>query len=507
MTDKVENGRPLKGFSLFATTCGVSIGTLLIALDQYVANVSISTISGELGVSVDDGTWTITTYIVSNACSVPLTGWLTARLGRVRLFCFSALLFTFFSFLCGFAFNFPMLIVFRAFQGLVSGGLIPLSQTLLLFLYPKEKGFAMGIWGLVVMVGPAAGPVLGGWITSNISWRWIFYINIPLGLLATALTWYFLARFESERKKLPLDIIGMTLMFITVGAFQVMLDRGNDDDWWHSTFIVVLGILALVGFVFLIVWECFHPHPVIDLKLFKSRNFTLGSIAIGLGMSLVFVNMIVGPIWVQGPLGYTPLWAGYSIAAFGAAAIFLFPLVGALLHRMDTRIWIGMGFICIIPALFYLSYITIDVPFIDLAWPRFLMGVGFAFFYVPLTTISLEGISLERLPSATALFSFTRILFLSVTTSLSITYYARRENFFQERYVESIIPARSQYQLYYDHLKDHLGLMGQKADAFVYQMIKNQAYTETFLELCYIAGCCFVVLFFMIFLFKKTKSV
>lgn len=502
----MNNGGPLKGVILFFATLGVSVGTLLISLDQFIANVSLPTISGDLGVSQDDGTWVITSYTVANAIMVPLTGWLTSLFGRVHLFSLSAILFSMMSLMCGLSVNFPMLIVFRVLQGLVSGSLIPLSQALLLMLFPNKKGFAMGMWGLVVMVGPALGPVVGGWITGNISWEWIFFINVPLGIFAGILSFILLIRFESARKALSIDVMGIALLALAVACFQIMLDRGTDDDWFHSNFICSLGIIALVSFSFFLVWEHFHPKPVVDLTFFRSRNFSLGSLIIGLSMMFLFGLLVICPTWVQNQLGYTPLWAGYVIAPFGMSALFIFPLVGLGLNLMDVRLWIFIGIAFITPSLFYIAYLNIHTPFANLSWPFFFQGIGFALFYVPLTTISLSGIPEERMPSAAGVFSFTRMMFLSAGVSLSSTYFILRENFFQSRYAELVIPSNPQFAIYMQALKTELGLVGNHANAFLYKMVQNQAYTETFLELAYLFGWGFVLLFLLTFFFRSQKE-
>jgi len=502
----MSNGGPLSGLKLFIATLAVSVGTLLISLDQFIANVALPTISGDLGVSQDNGTWVITSYIVANAITVPLTGWLTSLFGRVRLFCVSAILFSIMSLFCGLSVSFPMLIIFRIFQGLVSGSLIPLSQALLLMLFPNKKGFAMGMWGLVVMVGPALGPVVGGWITGNINWSWIFNINVPLGLLAGVVAYVMLRPFESKREKLPIDVIGIALLAVTVACYQVMLDRGTDDDWFRSNFIVTLGIIAVIGFSFFIVWEKYHKNPVVDLSFFRSRNFTVGSLIIGLSMMFIFGSLVIGPTWVQAQLGYTPLWAGYSIAPFGFSALFIFPLVGLYLHILDLRLWIIVGLALLAPPFFYLAYLSIHTPFANLAWPRFFQGIGFALFYVPLTTISLAGIPDHKMPSAAGVFSFTRMMFISTGVSLSSTYFVLRENFFQSRYAEMVIPSNPQFAPYFEALKTQLGLTGDRANAFVYKMVQNQAYTETFLELCYLSAWGCVLLFIMIFFFRSPKK-
>ncbi|MCH9628019.1 MAG: Multidrug export protein EmrB [Chlamydiales bacterium] len=502
----MDSEGPLSGFKLFLATLAVSVGTLLITLDQFIANVALPTIAGELGVSQDNGTWVITSYTVANAIMVPLTGWMTSFIGRVRLFSISAVLFALMSLMCGLSTTFPMLLIFRVFQGLVSGSLIPLSQALLLMLFPHKKGFAMGMWGLVVMVGPAIGPVLGGWITGSYSWQWIFNLNVPLGVLAGIVAYALLSGFESERKKLPIDLVGIALLVATVGCYQVMLDRGTDDDWFRSNFILALGIIAFIGLCFFLVWEHFHAHPVVDLSFFKNRNFTFGTLIISVAVFFIFGNLVVGPTWAQDQLGYTPLWAGYAIAPLGFSALFVFPLVGLYLHLIDLRIWVAVGLALVGSAFFYLAYLSIHTPFANLAWPRFVQGIGFALFFVPLTTMSLKGIPEHRMASAAGVFSFARMMAISSGVSLATSYFSMRENFFQSRYAEMVIPSNPQFAPYFAALKTQLGLEGSHAHAFVYKMAQNQAYTETFLELCYLAGWGCAILLCLLVFFRSPKK-
>ncbi|MFZ0566195.1 MAG: DHA2 family efflux MFS transporter permease subunit [Chlamydiales bacterium] len=508
MSVAVNNEAPkLNGVSLVVATTSVCLGTLLIALDIFIANVSIPTIAGELGVSQDNGSWVITSYTVANAIMVPLTGWLTSVFGRIRLFCISSILFSIMSLLCGLSVSFSMLITFRILQGAVSGSLIPLSQALLMMLYPKHKSFALALWGVVVMVGNAMGPIIGGWITYDYNWRWIFNINVPLGILAGVVTFAMLWGYESKRKRLSVDVLGIALLAVWVGSFQVVLDRGNNDDWFRSHFIVTLSILAFVFFCFFLVWELFHPDPVVDLSFFKSRNFSIGSISLAVAVMLLFSTLVVGPIWVQqSPLNYTPLWAGYSIAFLGVSSFFLFPLVGIYLHLMDIRLWVGIGFALMAPSFFYMGYLVIDTPFYNLALPRFFQGIGFAFFTVPLITLSLSGVSEKKIPSAAGIVTFVRLLGVSTGVSLGTTYYVRRENFFQSRYVEYVIASNPQMQPYYQAVKTQLGLTGKPADAFVYQMVQGQAYAQTFFEFCWLVGWGYIFLFIILFFFRSEKA-
>src|SRR5262245_29232960 len=275
---------PLTGASRIAGTIALSAATFMIVLDTSIANVSIPAISGDMGVSSSQGTWVITSFAVSNAIAVPLTGWLTQRFGQVKLFTLATLLFVIASWLCGLAPNLQSLIVFRVLQGLVAGPLIPLSQTLLLSSYPRDKsGTALAMWSMTTLVAPVAGPLLGGWITDNISWPWIFYINVPVGLAAAAVTWMIYRKRETETRKLPIDAVGLGLLIVWVGALQIMLDKGKDLDWFHSGTIIALAVVAALGFALFVVWELTEKHPVVELRLFTRRNFTLGALALSLG--------------------------------------------------------------------------------------------------------------------------------------------------------------------------------------------------------------------------------
>jgi len=341
----MNDSKRITGWRFALATVCVSLGTFLIALDMFIANVSIPNISGELGISQDQGSWVITSFTVANAIVVPLTGWLTTRFGRIRLFCFASIAFSIASFLCGISFNIEMLLMSRVLQGVVSGSLIPLSQTLLLSIYPKEKkGIAIGLWGLVVMVGPVLGPVIGGWLTFNYGWPWIFFINVPIGIVVGIVVFSLLGSIESERKKLPIDTVGLVLFAVGIASLQIMLDKGKDLDWFASHTIVILAIITCVTLSFFIVWEIFHDHPIIDLSLFKSRNFVLGSVFISITVLFLFGSFVIQPLWVQGPLGYTPLWAGFTLAPIGIFAVIIFPLLGLFMHKIDVRIWIAIAY-------------------------------------------------------------------------------------------------------------------------------------------------------------------
>ena len=296
--------KPLSGSKLVMGTIALSLATFMNVLDTSIANVSIPAISGDLGVSPSQGTWVITSFAVANAIALPLTGWLSQRIGQVKLFTISVVLFVIASWLCGLAPNIGMLIAFRVLQGAVAGPMIPLSQTLLLSSYPKAKaGTALAMWGITTLVAPVMGPLLGGWISDNISWPWIFYINIPIGIGAAAATWSIYRERESQTRILPIDRMGLFLLIVWVGSLQVMLDKGKELDWFTSPTVVILGVIALIGFAFFLVWELTAEHPVVDLRLLQRRNFWTGALATSLGYGTFFGNVVLLPLWLQQYMG------------------------------------------------------------------------------------------------------------------------------------------------------------------------------------------------------------
>src|SRR5690606_7855343 len=321
--------QPLEGRARTYGTIALSAAVFMNVLDSSIANVSIPTIAGDLGVSATQGTWVITSFAVANAVTVPLTGWLTQRFGQVRLFVLLVLLFVRSSWLCGFAGSLESLVLARILQGAVAGPLIPLSQSLMLSSYPRHKaGMALALWSMTILVGPVVGPLLGGWISDNYSWPWIFYINVPVGLVSGWAAWQIYKERDSVRTKLPIDTMGLVLLLVWVGALQLMLDKGKDLDWFASTQIVVLAVTAVVACTFFIIWELTAEHPVVDLSLFKFRNFTAGVITISVGYGVFCGTVVLLPLWMQSTLGYTATDAGIASAPVGILAIIISPIVG-----------------------------------------------------------------------------------------------------------------------------------------------------------------------------------
>jgi len=337
---------PLRGASLAIGAVALSLATFMNVLDTSIANVSIPAIAGDLGVSPDQGTWVITSFGVANAISLPLTGWLTRRYGQVRLFTWSITLFVAASFLCALAPTIGLLICFRVLQGAVAGPMIPLSQSLLISSFPRAKaGTALSVWAITTMVAPVVGPLLGGWITDNISWPWIFYINVPVGVAAGLATWIIYSKRETPTLRVPIDKLGLALLVVWVGALQVLLDKGKDLDWFNAPQIVVLAIVTMVGLFVFLVWELTERHPVVDLSLFRDRNFWTATLAMALAYGAFFGNAVLLPLWLQQYMGYTATLAGLVLAPVGVLAIVLTPLVGRAMRRIDPRMISTVAFL------------------------------------------------------------------------------------------------------------------------------------------------------------------
>ncbi|MBL8336898.1 MAG: DHA2 family efflux MFS transporter permease subunit, partial [Rhodoferax sp.] len=452
-------------------TLSLSLATFMNVLDSSIANVSIPAISGDLGVSPGQGTWVITSFGVANAISVPLTGWLTQRFGAVRLFTASVLLFVLASLLCGFASSLEMLVLFRVLQGMAAGPMVPLSQILLLSSYPPAMaGTALAFWGMTTLVAPVVGPLLGGWITDTIAWPWIFYINVPVGLLAAAMTWGLYRHRETPRRKLPIDTVGVSLLVVWVGSLQLMLDKGKELDWFASTQIIVLGLVALVGFAVFVVWELTDKHPVVDLRLFQRRNFLFGVASLSVAFGLFFGNVVLLPLWLQQWMGYTAIQAGMALAPVGVLAIFLTPLVGRKVGVWDPRWMVAGAFLGFGLVLWMRSRFSTETDFAHILLPTLLQGAATAFFFIPLTTIALAGIPRDRLPAAAGLSNFVRMTAGAMGTSISTTLWDSRAAMHHAHLGEPLLQAQGTFGQAVDGLRA-AGLTEQQAWAQINRLI------------------------------------
>jgi len=498
---------PLQGAELVLGTIALSLATFMNVLDTSIANVSIPAIAGDLGVSPSQGTWVITSFAVANAISVPLTGWLTQRFGPVRLFVGSILLFVIASWLCGLAPNIGMLIAFRVLQGFVAGPMIPLSQTLLLSSYPRAKaGTAMAMWAMTVLVAPVAGPLLGGWITDNISWPWIFYINVPVGIIAAAVAWSIYRKRDPGSKRLPFDYVGLTLLVIWIGALQIMIDKGKELDWFGSTQIVVLAAVAAVGFAFFLAWELTEEHPIVDLRLFARRNFLTGTLALSVAYGLFFGNVVLLPLWLQQYMGYTATWAGLATAPVGILAIIISPWVGKNVSKIDPRKLATVAFLGFGLVLVMRSHFNVQADFRTILIPTVLQGAAMAFFFIPLQAIIFSGLTPDRMPAAAGLSNFVRITAGAIGTSIFTTAWEDRAVLHHAELAERINHGNPAATAALSQLGAN-GYDPSQALATVNRMVDQQAYTLAVDDLFLLSGILFVALLVLVWLARPAKNV
>ena len=479
---------PLQGSAIGITALALALGTFMQVLDTSIANVSIPTIAGDLGVSSDQGTWVITSFAVSNGVSVPLTGWLMQRFGVVRTFVLSVLAFTVASLLCGLSWSLPSLIAFRVLQGAISGPMIPGSQALLMMIFgPARRGIALAIWSVTALVGPIAGPLLGGYISDNYHWPWIFFINVPVGVFSVLICWRFLRSQETPTRKMRVDVVGIGLLAVWVGSLQIMLDKGKDLDWFHSTPIVVLALVTVVGFVAWLIWELTESSPIVDLSLFKSRSFAIGTLALCLGYAVFFGNVVLMPLWLQEQIGYTATWAGLVAAPSGVVAVLLSPFAGRFSSRYDARWLASAAFL-----FFGLSYLmrarfTADASFLAFVMPQLVLGMAMGVFFVGMLAISLDRLPAQRVPAASGLSNFLRIVAGGFATSIFTTFWDRREALHQSRLAELVTPYDPSYVQSLTQLHA-LGLNDQAAAGLLTRGVVGQAYLLSSLDLFYVSG-------------------
>jgi DHA2 family multidrug resistance protein len=474
--DSTAAPAPLHGPALLLLTIAAALSTFMEILDITIANVSIPTIAGALGVSASQGTWIISAYSVAAAISVPLTGWLARRIGEVKLFTMSVLAFTLMSTLAAFSVNLPMLVFFRLLQGLVSGPMVPLSQTLMVRNFPPEKrGAAMGLWAMTVIVAPIAGPLLGGYISDHYHWSWIFLINIPIGLFCGITIWSLMRGRESPTAKMPLDAVGLALMVIGVGSLQLMLEIGREYDWFASPFIIGLGITALVALTFFIAWAVTSAHPIIELQLFRDRNFRYGVIVLSVGFMVYFGSVVVFPLWLQLVMGYTAAQSGMAMAPIGIFTLILSPIIGRNAARLNLRLLATFAFLVMGAVSVWNAGMSLDIDFWGIVNPRLVQGIGMACFFIPVQSLMLANITPDQMAAATGLSNFLRTLGAAVGTAISVTAWEHLSTEHHARLTENL-------SLYSSASADYLGrlqaggLTAEQAYAVVERMIGAQGY-------------------------------
>lgn len=467
---------PLHGAALVLMTIAASLSTFMEILDITIANVSVPTIAGALGVSTNQGTWIISAYSVAAAIAVPLTGWMARRIGEVRLFVLSVLAFTLMSTLAAFSQNLPMLVGFRLLQGLVSGPMVPLSQTLLVRSYPPEKrGAAMGLWAMTVILAPICGPLLGGYISDNFHWSWIFLINIPIGLFGAISIWTLMRHRESRIQHLPLDRIGLALMVVGVGCLQLMLEIGRDYDWFASPFIVILGLTALVALTFFIAWTWLSDQPIVDVHLFQDVNFRYGVILLSVGFMTYFGSVVVFPLWLQVVMGYTAAQAGMATAPIGIFTLILSPIIGRNIAKLNLRVLATFAFLVMGGVSLWNSRMSLDVTMWNVISPRLVQGIGMACFFLPVQGLMLSNITPDHMAAASGLSNFLRTLGAAIGTAVSVTawdHLASENRAHLVEFVNGYNPASNNYLA----SLQNSGLSAEQAYAAIERTVNAQSY-------------------------------
>ena len=493
----------------------VMFATFMEVLDTTVVNVSLPHIAGNLSATIDESTWVLTSYLVANAIVLPLTGWLASYFGRKRLLMTSVAGFTLSSLLCGLAPNLPTLVAFRLMQGFTGGAMQPLSQAVLLEAFlPHERGKAMGFWGLGIVVAPILGPVLGGWLTDTYSWRWAFYINLPVGLASLAMANAFI--FDPpylRRETKNIDYWGIGLLALWVGTLQLALDLGQQRDWFSSPLIAGLVITAVFALIAFLVREWTAEEPVIDLRVFKLRTYATGVFLMTTLGFVLYGSLVLLPIMLQTLLGYPSLEAGIAMAPRGMGSFIGMPVVGLLVGKTDARRLVAAGLFVGAVTLFWLGQLSLDAGYWDIFFPQFVQGIGLSLIFVPLTTIAMDPIPRERMGNATSLFSLMRNLGGSVGIAVTGTLLARKQHAFAAVLGEHVTPYSEVARRTFENLRGSLLASGvdpvtatQKAYATMAGLIQRQAAMVSFVELFRLLGAVFLVLLPLVLLMRRPSG-
>jgi len=489
----------------------VMLPTLMVIIDTSVVNVSLDHIRGSLSAGIDEATWSITSYLAANAVIVPMTGWLSRFFGRKRFLLFSVALFTISSLLCGLAWNIQSLIVFRIFQGLAGGSLQPISQSILLETFPPaQHGTAMAIFGVGIMFGPIVGPLLGGWITDNWSWHWIFYINIPIGVVSVIMSMLFISDPPyMKRTAAAIDYSGLALLSIWVACLQMALDRGQREDWFSSHFIVILLVAALVAFVLFIYVELNAEHPIVELRALKNYSFCLGNVVMFFVMINLFGSIVLLPIYLQTLMGYTASLSGMILGPGGIAVLITMPIVGRMITRVSPKLIVAFGIVVTAYSSWLMSRFNMTADFNTILWPRVVMSIGIGTVFIPLTTLTLSNIRKEDMGNATSIYNLVRNLGGSLGVAFVATMLTRRAQFHQARLVDHLTPFDLNYQWFSQQAGQTLQLKGMDPSSassgglgVIFEQLLRQASMMSFNDVFYFLGvmilCMLPFIYFMV---------
>jgi len=479
-------------------TLSVMIPTLLEILDTSIANVALGHIQGSLSAGQDEVTWVLTSYLVSNAVIIPMSGWLARVMGRKNYLMASVTVFTVASMLCGLAHSLEALVLFRIIQGIGGGGLQPISQAILLETFPpRQRGLAMAIFAMGAVLGPILGPLLGGYITDNYSWIWIFYINVPIGILALLMCWTFIFDPDYQERRTSgekVDYMGLALLSVGLGCLQVVLDKGQGDDWFAANHIVILSVVAAICLCTLVWWELRHENPIIDLRIFRQRNFAAGNVVMFFGFFAFFGSIVLLPMFLQNLMGYTSFLAGLVLGPSGAIMLLILPMVGKLTEKIDARLLLCFGLTVSGLSLIYMSRFTLQIDIGTAMMGRNIQAIGIAFFFVPLSFLTMSALPRESMNNASALFSLLRNLGGSFGTAFVTTLLARRAQFHQHRLVEHFTPYDFTFTQARDTLAHYMGIDPMKAAGVIYRYVQQQAAYMAYVDVFHVQALFFFAL-------------
>ena len=500
----------------------VGLAAFMEVLDISIANVALRHIAGDLAATPEESTWVLTSYLVANAIVLPMSGWLASAIGRRKYFLGCIIGFSATSLLCGLAPSLPLLIAARVLQGVTGGGLQPNAQAILADAFPPHKrGQAFAVYGIAVVFAPAIGPTLGGWITDNLSWRWVFLLNVPVGILLSILAARVIVeppdRVAALRTRfkdgIRFDYVGFAFLVVGMCALQVVLDKGQEDDWWSSAFITNLAITAALALAAFVVWELRRPDPIVDLRLFRNRNFAIGNILMFMVGFVLLSSTVLLPLFVQSLLGYTATEAGLAISPGGFAVMLMMPVVGILVGRTDARWLIAFGLVATSLALFNMMRFDTNVDYATVVWARIYQSVGLAFLFIPVNTIAFLGLPPGKNNDASAIINMMRNLGGSFGIAIATTVLARQQQVHHNVLVGHVTPWSSPYDTTIQALqKAFLAGSGNAADALhqaqaqLYAIVQRQAAMLSYIDAFWLLAIIVTALVPLVFLLRKPDS-
>lgn len=493
----------------------VMLPTLIEIIDTSVVNVSLDHIRGSLSAGIDESTWSITSYLVSNAIIIPMTGWLSRVFGRKRYLIFSLSMFTVSSLLCGSAWNLQSLIVFRIIQGIGGGALQPISQSILLETFPpRQHGMAMALFGIGIMFGPIIGPLLGGWITDNWSWHWIFFINVPIGVVSILMVVFFIVDPPyMKRLKMKIDYRGLALLALGLGCLQIVLDKGQREDWFASGFITWLSIVSALSLVLFVINEFFAEHPIVNLKTFRNLSFSTGNIVMFFAFFNLFGSIVLLPIYLQTLMGYNATLAGMVLGPGGVATLVAMPIAGRLVTKVNPKGLLAFGIIVSAYSTYLMSRFNLLADFDTIIWPRVVLGVGMGFLFIPLTTMTMSSVRKEEMGNATGIYNLLRNLGGSFGVAFVTTMLARRAQFHQVHLSENITSFDTSLQIASSQASQVLqsrGLAPDVADqgglGLIYERLLREASMIAFNDAFYLLSVLMILVLPLVLLMRTAKT-